>query len=299
MGRLAAKQRGGVARRQLLLIGIPRTTIDGWVRDGFLLPVLPGVYAVGHRAPSVEADLAAAVLYAWPGAMLSHATAAWWHGLLPEGPVRTDVSTPRRPVKRPGILLHTDRALPRIWHLGLPVTTIAQTLLDFAAVAPMRRLRFVLANADYAGKLDLEEVVAVLGRGRPGSAALWCALESHEPRLARTRSDLERSFLALCERFGIPLPETNVYVEGWLVDAVWREAKVVVELDGLRAHRTRAQLDRDHERDLAMRRAGFICMRYGGRQIEGMAESVAADVIRALVEAGFSLPARSAGSGSR
>jgi hypothetical protein len=41
---------------------------------------------VGHRAPSVEADLWAAVLYAGPGAMLSHATALGGAGCSTSSP---------------------------------------------------------------------------------------------------------------------------------------------------------------------------------------------------------------------
>jgi hypothetical protein len=72
---LARSQAGRVRHDQLLpLVG--ETTIRRWVRDGYLYPELPRVYAVGHAASSTEADLAAALLYAGPGAMLSHVTAA-------------------------------------------------------------------------------------------------------------------------------------------------------------------------------------------------------------------------------
>src|SRR5204863_10027792 len=100
----------------------------------------------------------------------------------------------------------------------------------------------------------------------------------HEPRLARTRSALERAFLALCERHGIPLPDCKVLVEGWLVDAVWPGQRVVVELDGYRGHRTRAQLERDHERDLRLRAAGYVVIRYSYAQVKRQPAVVAADL---------------------
>ena len=86
VGKLARRRAGRVAWYQLAALGVDKKAINRWVRDGYLHRKLPGVYAVGHDAPSVEADLAGAVLYAGPGAMLSHGTAAWWWGLIDRPP---------------------------------------------------------------------------------------------------------------------------------------------------------------------------------------------------------------------
>ena len=93
---LADRQFGRVARRQLKWLGVSDAGISKWASAGYLRRVLPGVFAVGHAAPSIAGDLAAALLYAGPGAMLSHATAAWWHDLLEARPFTIDVTTPRR-----------------------------------------------------------------------------------------------------------------------------------------------------------------------------------------------------------
>jgi hypothetical protein len=114
----------------------------------------------------------------------------------------------------------------------LPVTTVPITLLDYAATASVSRLRRALAEAEYLKLLDLDAVVAELGRGRRGSSRLRRALSRHEPRLARTRSGLERLFFAVCESAGLPLPEVNVRIAGMTVDALWRRERVIVEIDG-------------------------------------------------------------------
>jgi hypothetical protein len=238
------------------------------------------VYAVGHRAPSVEADLTAAALYAGPGAMLSHATALWWHGLIEKQPARVDVSTPRRCRSLRGIRVHGRRTCERIWHERLPTTTVEQALLDFAAVAPLDRVRHALANADYRKVLDVSALKAVAGSGRPGSTNLRKALVRHEPKLAHTRSPLERTFLILCERAGIPLPDVNVWVAGVLVDAVWRDRHLVVELDGKDNHSSWAQIQNDRSKELRLRAAGFDVVRYGTRQVEEELNLVAADLYR-------------------
>src|SRR5579884_2057831 len=96
IGRLAARQFGCINRAQLRRVGVSSATVGDWTDQGYLHRILPGVYAVGHRASTTQAQLAGALLYAGPDAMLSHATAAWWLGLADTKPYRIDVSTPRR-----------------------------------------------------------------------------------------------------------------------------------------------------------------------------------------------------------
>ena len=81
MAQVAERQAGRVATFQLAHLRIARATVHGWVRSAYLRPVASRVYAVGHLAPSREADLWAAVLYAGPDAALSHVTAAHWRDL--------------------------------------------------------------------------------------------------------------------------------------------------------------------------------------------------------------------------
>ena len=105
--------------------------------------------------------------------------------------------------------MHRAQHLERVLHRGLPVTTVARTLLDFASVAPLESVRQAVAEADYLRLLDLEAIDRALGRGRPGSAALRKALQHHRPQYARTLSPLEDRFLDLCQSHGIPLPSPS------------------------------------------------------------------------------------------
>lgn len=278
---MADRQWGRVSWAQLVALGVDDSAISRWSVSGYLHQELPRVYAVGHRAKSVEADLVAAVLYAGPGAMLSHATALWWRGLIEHQPWPIQVSTPRRCRSLNGIKVHGRRTCQRILHKGLPTATIEQALLDFAAVAPHERIRHVLANADYHKVLDVSALQVIAGSGRRGSTKLRNALARHEPKLAYTRSHLERMFLPLCERIGIPPPEVNVFVEGVLVDAVWRERKLVVELDGKGNHSSWAQIQTDRSKELRLRGGGFDVVRYGTRQLEEEDALVEDDLLRA------------------
>jgi very-short-patch-repair endonuclease len=235
LNRLATKQFGLVRWEQIVRIGVSRATIFKWAEDGYLDPIVPGIYAVGHRAPTVESELSQALLYAGDGAMLSHVTALWWLGLV-----------------------------------------------DRSASAPLKDVRYVLAEAEYHELLDLDAVRGTLGRGRPGSAKLRTALERHEPRLARTRSECERKLLGLCEAGDIPLPEVNATIGLMTVDAVWWERRVVVEVDGADGHTSRAQMVRDRRRDLRLRALGFTVIRYTWDQLENEPELVLGDLRVAL-----------------
>jgi very-short-patch-repair endonuclease len=275
VGRLADRQFGRVRHDQLLALDVGRATISRW-RGVYLYPELPRVYAVGHPGRSRESDLAAAVLYAGPGAVLSDGTAIWWLELLKYPPAQIHVSTPRRIRDRDGIVVHGRRERARIWHKGLPTTTVTQAIVDYAASGSRDLLRLVLANADYKDLLDLEALSAA------GSAALADALAIHLPELARTRSELEILLLSFCQKQRLPIPEVNVDLHGWLLDAVWPAQKVVVEVDGWQGHRTPAQLERDHQRDLELRAAGYIILRYTWRQLTKTPAAVARDLRRYL-----------------
>lgn len=272
---VADRQWGRVTWAQVMDLGIDRRMARRWKQQGYLHPVLPRVYAVGHRAPSYEADLAAALLYAGPGAAISHLTAACWLGLLDRPGAVIHVSTPRRCRSLAGVVVHRERHEVRIWHRGLPTTTLPQLFLDLAATQTLRTVRKALASADYRNRLDVKAVEAVLGRGRPGSTRLREALSRHQPRLARTKSQLEVAFLELCESAGIPLPEVNQRVAGWEVDALFRAGRIAVELDGHRNHRSPAQIRRDRLKEFDLRSAGFLPVRYSDEQLDQGADVIA------------------------
>jgi hypothetical protein len=276
--RWPGRQSGRARHDQLRAIGIARSTISDWRRTGYLYPVLPRVYGVGHAAPSVEADLTAAVLYAGPGAMLSHGTAIWWLGLLKHPPSQIHVSTPRRVRSISNVVVHRERRIEREWRNGLPVTPASRAILDFAATGRSDLLRLVLANADYHDLLDVGGLQRMMGMGVDGTVALRAALAVHLPELAHTRSGDEILLLTFCETQNVPIPEMNVYIGRWLVDAVWWKQRVVVEMDGWPGHRTPAQLYADHERDLGLRAMNFIVLRYARRQFINTPAVVAGDL---------------------
>ena len=267
---------------QILEAGVGRATVSRWLAGGRLHRIHPGVYAVGHSELRDEGWLAGALLYAGKGAALSHVTAAWWWQMIDRRPSRIDISAPGYRSSLRALSLRHPRSVERVLHRGLPVTPPARTLLDVAPLLPRRRLRKAVAETLYRRRASPAEIESVLGKGKPGSAALRAALDAHLPQLARSRSELEDAFLELCERFGIPLPELNETVEGLTADAVWRTHRVAVELDSELAHGTTGSVHRDRARDLHLRTAGWTVRRYSWWQVIHEPEAVAADVASAL-----------------
>src|SRR5436305_11516044 len=92
IARIAAKQHGNVAKRQLLAAGVTLAQIRVRLKRGSLLPVFRGVYRVGHAAPSTESHYMAAVLACGEGAVLCGRAAAHLLGLLRGAPPSPEVS---------------------------------------------------------------------------------------------------------------------------------------------------------------------------------------------------------------
>jgi very-short-patch-repair endonuclease len=285
--RLVRRQCGRLTWAQLKALGVPDGTIGTWIRDGHLTRVLPKVYAVGHTAPSHMADLWAAVLYAGPGAMLSHASAAHHRTLIIYAPHVIHVSTPRKKAKSiPGVVeVHTERNLARSTHEGIPTTTVTQTVLDLAATEDIKLVRRALSVLDYRKELDLQAMEAVCGKGRLGTTALRAALARHRPELAYTNGKLEEHFLELCERFCLPIPKFNSWIYGEEVDAYWADHRLVVEVDGFGNHSSPAQIRADRRKDLKLRAHGLNVVRYDWDLVTRAPDEVHADLLRQLAAA--------------
>jgi hypothetical protein len=280
VSRLAARQFGCVTWAQLRGLDVTPGTIRRWVHSGYLIPLLPRVYAVGHSAPSEPAHFFSLALFTGPNAAISHGTCAHWRGWLRYPVAATHVSTPRQiRTELPGVLIHGCRKFERELINGVPCTTTTQTLLDVAATESRTLVHRCLAQLDYERKLRPTAIRDSCGRGRPGSAALLEALRSYIPQLARTKSDLEDAFLYVCQWFSIPLPQVNTPLHGVEPDCHWPEYGLVVELDGDGNHGTPSQRSRDRRKELKLRAHGLTVLRYGSDQVIHDPATVARDVL--------------------
>jgi very-short-patch-repair endonuclease len=221
-----------------------------------------GVYAVGHRRLSNEGRWFAAILACGDGAALSHRSAAalWGFGVVAAGPVDITVAGTGGRKKRRGINLHRSPSLAPAAvtvRSGIPVTLPARTLADLRRVMRPAELRQALRKAEVLG-LDTGE---------------------REPDL--TRSELEHLFLRLCRRHRLPPPEVNVPVDAFVVDFLWRDRRLIVEVDGYRYHRGRSVFEGDHARDIRLKVLGYEVLRFTWRQLSQEPGAVAA-TLRAM-----------------
>jgi very-short-patch-repair endonuclease len=282
---IAARQCGVVTRRQLRDAGIGPEAIKRRIRGGLLHPVHRGVYLVGHPVPPAGAREMAAVLACGPNAYVSHTAAAFLHELLshPAQPAPVHVTVAERDCgRRPGIEVHRVQHLPpdEIGRLdGIPLTSPARTLIDLSATSHAG-LEQALAEAQVR---RLVTAVQLLQRaeGRSGAKRLRRLVGSqHGPAL--TRSEAERRMLTLIRKAALPSPKTNAQLNGYEVDFLWSESKLVVEVDGFAFHSTRAAFERDRARDAALVAAGYAVVRVTWRQLVEQPEAVVARVAAAI-----------------
>ena len=271
----AARQGGAVDRVQLRQAGLGRGAVAVRVRNGLLHPVHRDVFAVGHGALPTHGRLWAAVLACGgpPSAGLSHRTAAWRWDLIsaPSGPI--DVSSMARVRPIPGLRLHHPRTLRHADLTtdddGLPLTTVARTLVDIAASFDAHRMERACHQCEHHRLLDVDAIEEILGRGRyPGARNLRLALGTlagADPQV--TWTEIEELFLAIVADAGLPRPLVNEPLLGHIPDFHWPQLKLVVETDGAATHLTATAFQSDRRRDVALQLAGYRVLRFTWRDV--------------------------------
>jgi very-short-patch-repair endonuclease len=219
----------------------------------------------------------AAVLACGPGSVLSHRSAVELWQLREDNGSPVDVTATNRRGRCPvGITAHRDGMLAkadRTTAHGIPCTTVAKTLLDFAAVAPHWELCKAVSEAEVLRLMDFTATRRLMGRsrGRRGVARLRLVLDEIHPDTKRTRSELERLFLDMCAKTGLPRPEVNAKLSvggDWLLpDFLWRDAGLIVEADSKRFHDTHSAFVSDRRREQHLQMEGWRVTRCSWEQL--------------------------------
>jgi hypothetical protein len=258
-----------VTRPELLHAGLTQAEIKSRVVAGSLIRIHPGVFRVGHQAPSTLARYMGAVKACGDGSLLSGRAAAHLLGLL------------KRPPSLPEVLCATERRIPRVithrvrrtwltdattWR-GIPVTTVQRTLVDLAAVLEEDELALAVHEADVRHHTTPDQVERVLSRRHnwPGARKLRRVIWGEVPV---TLSRLESRFLERLRAASLPQPATNRRVDGRYVDCRWPEHRLTVELDSYRYHRTRHVWEQDRQREREARARGDEFRHYTWRDVD-------------------------------
>jgi hypothetical protein len=245
-----------------------------------------GVYAVGRPDVGERGWWMAAVLACGPEALLSHHSAAVLWGIRRgrPGDVRRGdihVVVPHGSSKlRPGIRAHRrrDHGAPGRREVdGIPVTHPVATLVDLAASGgpgrgssagiPDGQLEAAVNEADHLKLVNPERL-----RSAIDMLPQWLGVERLRrlldgPTITLTTTELERRFLPLAHEAGLPVPQTQVWLDGYQVDFFWPDLGLVVEADSLRYHRTPFKQASDKRRDNAHAGSGLTTLRFTHGQI--------------------------------
>jgi Transcriptional regulator, AbiEi antitoxin len=257
---IAGRAYGIVTRREMLRAGISGKEIRRRRERGQLITKYPGVYRVGHAAPSVEASFVAAVKACGEEAVLERRAAGYLLGLVKKPPQHPEVSAPtERRIKR--IRTRRRRLDPKqvTKVKGIPVTTVPQTLVDLAAVLSDEELARACHEAGVRYRTTPRQVEALLAHNTPGAGRLRAVMSGD---VHVTLSQLERAFLKLLREAGLPLPQINKVSGSKRVDCRWPELKLTVELDSYRFHNSRYAWEQDRERERQARARGDELRRY-------------------------------------
>jgi very-short-patch-repair endonuclease len=287
VSKVAARQKTLATTAQLAQCGLGKDAVAYRVHSGRLHPVFHGVYSVGcGELPPLALELAA-LLACGDNSFISHHSAAFVWGLRRVPPPQVEVSVVGRcSGSRKGLRAHRIQRIHRDElrrHEGLWVSSPARAVLEIAAVGDLDELADVVDRGVAGRVFTPRELDAVLARnrGRRGSARLSEIL-GDEAAMTITRSRAEKAFLKLIRDARLPPPQVNQKLGRYEPDFLWREQRLIVELDSYRFHAGPVGFHNDHEKDLVYRDAGFDVLRPTRNHVIHEPARVLVRVVRAL-----------------
>jgi very-short-patch-repair endonuclease len=245
-----------------------------------------GVYAVGHTVLSATAQRLAAVLAIGDLALASHVTAAALWEIRQSTTTTHHVTTEGDQRSRERLIVHHAPIHPddRSTHNGVPVTSLARTLVDLGDVVPAVQVRNAFVRAEQLRLIDMTSIDAALARAsarRRGPRILRELLRGYDPRWERTRSDLELAMLDLLAARGLPEPDVNAWIDDrFMVDFLWLDHGLIIETDGAATHATASARRADARRDHALTGLGYRVLRIPSSELPGSGDAVAAALRR-------------------
>lgn len=254
------------------------------MRRGALTRRHRGVYSLAPGPLSREAELLAAVFAGGERAVLGRLAAAeLWRAWRHRAPISILVPS-RRTV--PGVEVHRCANLdPRdvTVHRGIPVTTVARTLVDLTDELLAEELTNVIHEAAFRRRISIPGIREAMARanGRRQLARLEEAIGLWLAGSAGLKSRLEKTFLEIVAGARLPKPIPNIHVAGAEVDAYWPDVRLAVEIDGPN-HTRPPTLVADGSRDRLLAEAGVTVLRFSEFEIERRPEAVAASVATAV-----------------
>ena len=290
--RVAQRQGGVVRRTQALEAGYSSAGIDRLLGSGEWMRVTRGGYRL--LGSSGKADLARAAVAVLPDAVVSHHSAAAFHG-IPRAPIAlVSVSVPSRTTHAfPGVVVHRYDDLEN-HHVtqtdGLPVTSPDRTILDLARLVSARHLALIVDEAIAEDLCSIEGLDSVLQsvarKGKPGVAAMRSVIEARAGKqptgtvLERhgTKLLIDAGIVGFMQEYAIPWAPSRRF------DVAFPRERVAVEWDSRRWHMQVEAMRRDRERDRLAVQHGWRILRFTWDDVQGAPDAVI-DTVRSVLAA--------------
>jgi hypothetical protein len=271
---LAARQHGLLTHAQAIEVGLSERAVQHRLDASRWRQRHLGVYQLPGTSEGWRVDLHAAILSAGPGAVASHGAAAELRSFpgFRDGAVELSVRSTRSPEVE-GAVIHRKCVLPS-GHVeqfeGIPVTTVARTIFDLAGTVHPGRVERALDTCLARRLVTRSALQAVFDslakRGRTGTALMRRLLAARGPAYVAPASGLERRFLEILEDANLPVPDREIEVggaDGWggRVEFVYRDARLLIEIDSRTYHSSLLDLEADRARDNRLMAAGWRMLR--------------------------------------
>jgi hypothetical protein len=274
MEALAERQHGVISYRQARAAGVTHAKVRARRESGRWEDLSYGVYRIVGAAPSAQQRAMAAVLGGGTDAVLSHTSAAALLALPGFSIEPVVITVPRRRRAIAGVRIEQSLCVPphhcRIVD-SIPSTSIARTLFDLCGDVNAHRAERALDTALARKRVTIPALWRVLDdlavQGRKGVVLLRLLLTERGGRYVPPESELEQRFIDLLRGAGLPQPSRQVDLgdaDRWLgrFDFVWRESRVVVEVDGAAFHDGHIDRARDTERAASLEALGWTVFRF-------------------------------------
>lgn len=272
--RLAAGQLSLFTLRQVQALEVSESATRHRLTTGRWIVHRPSIFRLVGGPVTKRVNLMAAVL-AVPGSVASHHAAAALHGLpgFQVAPAVTVAGTalPRlRDVEVHRTLLLLDHHQRE--RDGIPCTSVARTIFDLCGSVHPRRAERALDNSLARRLVTLPALGRVFNdlaeHGRGGTVLMRELLEQRPIGYVAPESELEARFMELLDAFGLPQPTRQLDVgdsDAWIgrVDFVYRNAHLVVEVDGREGHSSLLDQLADADRDQRLDASGRMVLRFG------------------------------------